>query len=474
MSFLKNKKIILSILVFIGIIAIKQDVFANTANISISPSSPRVGDAVTVTVTVSNVNTATVTANVSGVVSGTIKVVGGDMEGNLGTFSKSQTFTAQSAGQINVSVSGSCVINGTKENTGGSASATVSPKPTPTPTPNPTANPTNTPTTPTPTPVPTRIPSESNGNNNNDNNEPKSSNNHLKSLSVNVGKLKPAFNRDNTNYTVEFDEDFDLKGLKSIKVSGEKENDKASVTGLGEKALEEGENTISIEVKAENGSVRTYNIKVVKPTTLKQSDLRIKSLVVNKINKDNNFIKATLNEEFSPDKFEYTLDVDKNIIGLDITPNLENNDIIVNIEGINNLEPGENIVKITLTSKDDANVKTVYTIKVNKEKEPEEVVTTDGKVEKKEPLAFLKGPKGILTIVIGIIVILVIALVTLMIIDNKNKKKMQAEDNEYPKKDTKSKEEYNVFKDKEVKSKKTKEAEKDNDKTTKGRGKRFN
>ncbi len=470
MKFLKNKKIILSILAFIGIISIKQNVFANTASVSINPSNPRVGDAVTITITVSNVNTATVTGSVSGVVNGTIKVVGGDMEGNLGTFSKSQTFTAQNAGQINVNVSGSCVINGTKESTGGSASATVSPKPTSIPTPEPTANPTNRPTTPTHTPVPTRIPSETNNNNNNDNNEPKSSNNYLKALSVNVGKLTPSFNRENTNYTVEFEEGYDVKALKSIKVSGQKENDKASVTGFGEKSLEEGENTIAIEVKAENGAVRTYNIKVIKPTTMKQSDLRIKSLEVNKINKENNFIKAALNEEFSPDKFEYTLDVDKNIIGLDITPKLENNDIIVNIEGINNLEPGENIVKITLTSKDDANLKTVYTIKVNKEKEPEELVTNEGIVDKKEPLAFLKGPKGILAIVIGIIVILVIALVTLMIIDNKNKKKMQAEDNEYPKKDKKNKEDYNVFEDKEEKNKTT---EKEESKKT-GRGKRFN
>lgn len=466
MSFLKNKKrIILLVFVFIGILSIKQNVSANTANISISPSNPKVGDTVTITVSVSGVNTATVTANVSGVVNGTIKVVGGDMGGNLTTVSKSQSYTVQNEGAINVNVSGNCVINGTQENTTGSASATVSPKPTPTPEP---PKPTNTPSTPTPTPIPTRIPSESNNNNNNENNEPKSSNNYLKSLSVNVGKLIPSFNRENTNYTVEFDDGFDIKGLKSIKVSGQKENDKASVTGLGEKTLEEGENTIAIEVKAENGSVRTYNIKVVKPTSLKQSDLRIKSLEVTMINKENKFIKGTLNEEFSPDIFDYTLNVNKDITALDITPNLENNDIIVNIEGIDNLQPGENIVKITLTSKDDSNVKTVYTIKVNKEKEPEEVIKTDGEVTNKTPLAFLKGPKGILTIVIAIIVILVIALVTLIIIDNKNKKKMQVVDNEPSKK---KKDDYNVFEDKEVK---TKDTNKDDSKGTKGRGKRFN
>lgn len=459
MSFLKSKKrIILLVLVFIGILSIKQNVSANTANISINPSNPKVGDTVTITVSVSGVNTSTVTATVSGAVNGTFKVVGGDMEGNLTTVSKSQSYTVQSEGTINVNVSGNCVINGTQENTGGSASAHVSPKPTPTPTPKPTANPTNTPTTPTPTPAPTRIPSETNNNNNNENNEPKSSNNYLKSLSVNKGKLTPSFNRENTNYTVEFDEGFDIKGLQKIKVSGERENEKASVTGLGEKSLGEGENNIEIEVKAENGAVRTYNIKIVKPTSIKQSDLRIKSLEVNMINKDNKFIKATLNEEFSPDIFEYTLDVNKDIEALDITPNLENNDIIINIEGTENLQPGENIVTITLTSKDEASMKTVYTIKVNKEKAPEEVTKTDGEIVKKEPLAFFKGPKGILTIVIGIIIILTIALVTLIIIDNKNKKKMQGEDIESPRK---SKKDYNVFEDKE-------------EGKAKGRGKRFN
>ena len=49
----------------------------NATQISISPSNPKVGDKVTVTVKVPNVHTVDVTANVSGAVSGTIKVVGG-------------------------------------------------------------------------------------------------------------------------------------------------------------------------------------------------------------------------------------------------------------------------------------------------------------------------------------------------------------------------------------------------------------
>ena len=166
--------------------------------------------------------------------------------------------------------------------------------------------------------------------------------------------------------------------------------------------------------------------------------------------------------------FEYSLYVDKDIIGLDINPRVDNNDILISIEGTDNLKPGVNLVKITLTSKDDSNVKTVYTITVNKEKVQEDVTKTDGEVTQNKKASVLKGPKGILMIVIGIIIILTIALITLIIIDNKNKKKVQKDNGENIGKSKKNKEEYNVFDSKE------REETEDDSKTTKGKGRRFN
>ena len=85
-----QKKIILCIIIFLTIVMVRTKV--NATQISISPSNPKVGDKVTVTVKVPNVHTVDVTANVSGAVSGTIKVVGGDIGGKAKTYSNSSTF----------------------------------------------------------------------------------------------------------------------------------------------------------------------------------------------------------------------------------------------------------------------------------------------------------------------------------------------------------------------------------------------
>ena len=69
----KIKKICISLIFFIGLVLISNKV--NATSISVSPSEPKVGDEVKITVTVPNVHTSSVVANVSGVASGTIKVV---------------------------------------------------------------------------------------------------------------------------------------------------------------------------------------------------------------------------------------------------------------------------------------------------------------------------------------------------------------------------------------------------------------
>lgn len=412
MNILKNKKkILFLILIFIGIFAIKQNVFAKSASVTISPSNPKVGDTVTVTVGVSDVHTCQITASVSGVVSGEIKMVKGDLSGNKSSYSESKSFKVEKEGTINVNVSGNCVVDGKREDVSGSNSATVIK---PEPTPEPTQNPSN----PTPTPVPTKIPTETNPTQKPE--EPKSSNNYLKALSINVGTLKPAFSRAINNYTVEFDNNFDLKNLKKIKISGDKENDKSTVEGFGEKTLTDGDNNFEIKVTAENGSVRTYTIKVSKQAPLTQSDLRIKSLEINTIDNENKFIKATLNEIFDSNVFDYTLDVGNNIVALDIDPKIDNEDITVTVEGSENLQSGENIVKIILASRDDENVKTVYTIKVNKAQDIEEVLDNELKEGKTE--SSLDKYKNIIIGIVAVIIILAIILGVLIFINHKGKK----------------------------------------------------
>lgn len=85
-----------------------------------------------------------------------------------------------------------------------------------------------------------------------------SKNNYLASLTVDKGALTPTFNKDTLEYTVELEPE-----TKTITIKGEKEDKKATVTGFGEKELEEGSNRIEIKVTAENGNVRTYVINVI-------------------------------------------------------------------------------------------------------------------------------------------------------------------------------------------------------------------
>lgn len=84
-----------------------------------------------------------------------------------------------------------------------------------------------------------------------------SKDNYLKNLSVEGFNLNETFSKENTNYTLTVPE-----GTKEIKVSATKNDSKASVSGAGTISLTEGINNVSIIVRAENGSERTYKLTV--------------------------------------------------------------------------------------------------------------------------------------------------------------------------------------------------------------------
>lgn len=97
----------------------------------------------------------------------------------------------------------------------------------------------------------------SNISNNNKVNNTKSSNNNLQELKIEGMKLD--FDKEKEEYEVEVPYE-----TKIIKISAKAEDKKAVVTGTGEKALELGDNIYSIVVKAENGKLKEYKIKIVR------------------------------------------------------------------------------------------------------------------------------------------------------------------------------------------------------------------
>ena len=84
-----------------------------------------------------------------------------------------------------------------------------------------------------------------------------SKNNYLKSLSVDGYELTPAFDKDTLEYTIELN-----PGTESVNVSAVKEDENASIKGIGEISVSEGINTVDVTVTAENGNERIYTIKM--------------------------------------------------------------------------------------------------------------------------------------------------------------------------------------------------------------------
>ena len=90
-----------------------------------------------------------------------------------------------------------------------------------------------------------------------------SSNNYLKSLTIDGFDISPSFDKETKEYSVEVP-----NGTEKVNIKAEKADSSASVKGDGEVSVTEGVNKIEIKVTAENGNERVYVINV----TVKELD----------------------------------------------------------------------------------------------------------------------------------------------------------------------------------------------------------
>lgn len=195
-------------------------------------------------------------------------------------------------------------------------------EPTPTPTPSP---------SPSPSPSPTPSPSPST----------KSSDATLKSLSASGYNLSPSFSKDNTSYTVKVP-----KTATTVKLEGTANDSKAKVSGLGNITLTGDTTTATIKITAEDGTTKTYTVKIEKEkeaTTTKSSDATLKKLDIGGF---------TLNPTFKSNINTYSIKVKNNITGLDVTAVPNNDKAKVTISGNKNWKEGTNTVTIKVTAED--------------------------------------------------------------------------------------------------------------------------
>ena len=198
-----------------------------------------------------------------------------------------------------------------------------------------------------------------------------SSDNNLKDLSVDGYTLSPAFSQNTTSYSVTVPYE-----ANSVKVNATKNHSLANVVINGMDNLQVGDNTVTVEVTAENGSKKTYTInvkreeKVETPPEL-DKDSTLKDITVS---------EGTLSPAFSSGNSSYTLEVGDLVNSIDINAIPNSDKAKVEVTGNTNLKTGFNAVEVTVTAEDGS--KSKYIINVyKKEKQTSNTVVQQPKKE---------------------------------------------------------------------------------------------
>lgn len=403
----KLKKVTVMLGIIISIILINGKVKAT--NISVSPENPKVGDKITITVTVPGVHTSTVFVKVSGVVSGEIKVVGGDLAGEVRDFSKSATYTCNSAGTINIKTEdkSTAVLNGEYINVSASKTINVVES----------SNNGNGGNSSTGN-------SSSNNNSNNTDNTPKvSSDATLKNLGINPKEYDfKGFKKATTSYDVSVPNE-----ASSITIYATANSNKAKVEGIGKKELKEGQNSFEIKVTAEDGkTTKKYTLNITRKTAEESSNTNTENEENNETEESNkNIIGLTglevkgfkISPEFSNDIYEYNLELNKDLSELEIIPSVSGENIKVDITGNSELQEGENTITL-LVHNSETDETTTYQIIVNKKVS---IDLTAANEASKEAAEKMKKQKMMILGIVGFIVIASIVFIIIKIkLKNKN------------------------------------------------------
>ena len=408
---MKKKKIVLAIVLFFSMIFINN--LAKATVINVTPKNPKVGDTVTITVTVPNVHTASVTANVSGVVSGTIKVVAGDMSGNPGTYSQSANYKCTKEGTIVIKTTDSsrAVLNGAYVEAGETTTVAVTPKTTDTSSSNNNSG--------------SNSNNSSNSNSNSNSNTGTTSSTQSKSSVATLGNLgiKPndfkGFTPSKISYSTTVPDN-----VSSIEIYATKGQSGQTISGTGKKQLKDGQNNFEIKVTAEDGkTTKTYKLTVTKGKSSSTSEENNTENTTSHDEEENNSTDEnssdteaeeqtlglaelkidgiTLSPSFKKDVYEYTakLKEDKDKLDVIATPITDGNK--VEILGNDNLKDGENTITIIVSDESGENTAT-YQINVTKEKK--EKTFLEKIMEKKKECLII----GALCVAIIVVVIILI------------------------------------------------------------------
>ena len=254
----------------------------------------------------------------------------------------------------------------------------------------------------------------------------KSSNANLTTLGVSPKEYDfSGFSKDKTSYGVTVP-----SNVNSLKVAYKTESPKATVRISGNQDLEVGTNTIKVIVTAENGTKKTYTIRVTKLAT---EDDKPGNVIDEDLDVDVYLTKLdlkglTLSPEFKSSVFSYeaTIDMDKNdMTSVAVEAKANSEKATVEITGNENLSEGENLINVIIKSPTSSE-QTVYQITVNKvskssEIVPDKVMNTVKSMDKKYIIGAIAA------------IIALLALIIVWIKKKKNKDYYDAEEDDFAK-----------------------------------------
>ena len=191
---------------------------------------------------------------------------------------------------------------------------------------------------------------------------PPSGNNNLASLIVSPGSIN--FSPGNTNYNVSVD-----SNITSVDVSGKVEDPTASVSGLGRKNLNYGNNPIYVTVTAENGSSKTYTINVNRKDD-RSTNNNLASLKVG---------NGTLDPGFSKGNTSYNMEVPFDVAKLELSAEAEDSKAKVSINNPDLVAEEVTAVTITVTAENGSSK--TYTINVKRGKDPNKQLSNNNYLE---------------------------------------------------------------------------------------------
>lgn len=209
---------------------------------------------------------------------------------------------------------------------------------------------------------------------------------------IKIDNIDFEFNKETLEYNLEVE-----NNIENIKIEATLEDNKAKLEGIKEQKLVVGENIINLKVIAEDGTEKTYIIKIKR----KDNNAYLTNLEISNI--DFKFDKKTL---------EYELIIPRNIEKITITGLSESSLATIDGLGEYDLLKDENIIKIIVTAED----KTTKTYIIILKKEPKKFF------EKMNVWIIMGISIALLTIIIFVIIHIIKKRKNL---DKKNTKKEQ-------------------------------------------------